>query len=111
MFLHTMRCSRLCAGRRGGMERRSAGNRSKWPMSSELIAEYEVCHARPDAFYDRYARKDELNHATHYCPGCGHGQIHKMLAAAIDELGIKDRTVLISPVGCSVFAYYYFDVG
>jgi 2-oxoisovalerate ferredoxin oxidoreductase beta subunit len=80
-------------------------------MSSELIAEYEVCHARPDAFYDRYARKDELNHATHYCPGCGHGQIHKMLAAAIDELGIKDRTVLISPVGCSVFAYYYFDVG
>ena len=80
-------------------------------MSSELISEYEVCHGRADAFYDGYARKDELSHATHYCPGCGHGQIHKMLASAIDELGIQDRTILISPVGCSVFAYYYFDVG
>ena len=37
--------------------------------------------------------------------------MHKLLAEAIDELGIQDRTVLISPVGCSVFAYYYFDVG
>ena len=59
----------------------------------------------------RYERKDELQHQTHYCPGCGHGIIHKMLARAIDELGIQDRTILISPVGCSVFAYYYFDVG
>jgi 2-oxoisovalerate ferredoxin oxidoreductase beta subunit len=49
--------------------------------------------------------------ATHYCPGCGHGVIHKLLAEAIDELGIRDRTILISPVGCSVFAYYYFDTG
>jgi 2-oxoisovalerate ferredoxin oxidoreductase beta subunit len=63
------------------------------------------------AFYDRYERKGELQHQTHYCPGCGHGIIHKMLASAIDELGIQDRTILISPVGCSVFAYYYFDVG
>ena len=46
-----------------------------------------------------------------YCPGCGHGIVHKMLARAIDELGIQDRTILISPVGCSVFVYYYFDVG
>lgn len=80
-------------------------------MSSELIGEYEVTHARPKAFYECYERKDDLQHATHYCPGCGHGNIHKMLACAIDELGIQDRTVLISPVGCSVFAYYYFDVG
>ncbi len=49
--------------------------------------------------------------ATHYCPGCGHGVIHKLLAEVIDELGIRDRTILISPVGCSVFAYYYFDTG
>jgi 2-oxoisovalerate ferredoxin oxidoreductase beta subunit len=80
-------------------------------MSSELISEYEVSHSRPTAFYECYERKDELQHSTHYCPGCGHGTIHKMLARAIDELGIQDRTVLISPVGCSVFAYYYFDVG
>ncbi len=67
--------------------------------------------SKAKAFYDRYERKDELQHQTHYCPGCGHGIIHKMLANAIDELGIQDRTILISPVGCSVFAYYYFDVG
>jgi 2-oxoisovalerate ferredoxin oxidoreductase beta subunit len=80
-------------------------------MSSELISEYEVSHSRPKAFYECYERKDELKHQTHYCPGCGHGNVHKMLACAIDELGIQDRTILISPVGCSVFAYYYFDVG
>ncbi len=80
-------------------------------MSSELISEYEVVHAKPRAFYATYERKDELQHQTHYCPGCGHGTIHKMLARAIDELGIQDRTILVSPVGCSVFAYYYFDVG
>jgi 2-oxoisovalerate ferredoxin oxidoreductase beta subunit len=50
-------------------------------------------------------------HATHYCPGCGHGLVHKYLAEAIEELGVQDRTVAISPVGCSVFLYYYFDVG
>jgi 2-oxoisovalerate ferredoxin oxidoreductase beta subunit len=80
-------------------------------MSNESIAEYEVTHSKPNAFYETYERKDELQHQTHYCPGCGHGTIHKMLARAIDELGIKDSTILISPVGCSVFAYYYFDVG
>jgi 2-oxoisovalerate ferredoxin oxidoreductase beta subunit len=80
-------------------------------MSNALEAEYEVVHARPKVFYETYERKEELQHQTHYCPGCGHGIVHKMLAKAIDELGIQDRTVLISPVGCSVFAYYYFDVG
>ena len=80
-------------------------------MSSELISEYAVVHGKAKAFYERYERKDELQHQTHYCPGCGHGMVHKMLARAIDELGIQDRTILVSPVGCSVFAYYYFDVG
>ncbi len=72
---------------------------------------YAVTHEKAAAFYDCYERKSELRHQTHYCPGCGHGIVHKLLAQAIDELGIQDRTVLISPVGCSVFAYYYFDVG
>ena len=80
-------------------------------MSSAVESEYEVVHSKPRAFYKTYERKEELQHQTHYCPGCGHGIIHKMLAKAIDELGIQDRAVLISPVGCSVFAYYYFDVG
>lgn len=80
-------------------------------MSSQMIHEFTVLHSKPKSFYSRYERKEELQHQTHYCPGCGHGTIHKMLAQAIDSLGIQDRTILISPVGCSVFAYYYFDVG
>ena len=80
-------------------------------MSKELEYEYEVVRTKSKVFYDTYTRKEELQHQTHYCPGCGHGIVHKMLASAIGELGIQDRTVLVSPVGCSVFAYYYFDVG
>ena len=80
-------------------------------MSENQLPVYEVAHGRPEAFYECFERKDDLQNQTHYCPGCGHGNVHKMLACAIDELGIKDRTILISPVGCSVFAYHYFDVG
>ena len=62
--------------------------------------------------FDRHSHAQGLKgHATHYCPGCGHGLAHKFLAEAIDELGVQDRTVAVSPVGCSVFLYYYFDVG
>src|SRR5690242_10745836 len=75
------------------------------------MSEFAVLHGKPRSFYDRYERKGELQHQTHYCPGCGHGIVHKLVARAIDQLGIQDRTILISPVGCSVFAYYYFDVG
>jgi 2-oxoisovalerate ferredoxin oxidoreductase beta subunit len=76
-----------------------------------MVAEYEVSHGKAKAFYEHYERKDELQHQTHFCPGCGHGQTHKMLAKAIDELGIQDRTILVGPVGCGVFTYYYYDVG
>ena len=44
----------------------------------------------------------------HYCPGCTHGIIHRLVAEVIDELGIEGRTIGIAPVGCSVFAYNYF---
>jgi len=46
----------------------------------------------------------------HYCPGCSHGVTHKLIAEVIEELGIKEQTIGISPVGCSVFAYNYIDV-
>jgi len=46
---------------------------------------------------------------THYCPGCTHGVIHRLIAETMDELGIQDRTVGIAPVGCAVLAYHYFD--
>jgi 2-oxoisovalerate ferredoxin oxidoreductase beta subunit len=74
-------------------------------------AEYELLHTKSPVFYNVYERKGELQHQTHYCPGCGHGVAHKLIAEAIEELGLQDRTIFVSPVGCSVFAYYYFDVG
>ena len=80
-------------------------------MCSFAESDYEVVHSKSKVFYETYERKEELQHQTHYCPGCGHGNVHKLLAKAIEELGIQNRVVLISPVGCSVFAYNYFDVG
>jgi len=47
---------------------------------------------------------------THYCPGCGHGIAHRLIAEAIDELDIRERTIGIAPVGCAVLAYDYLDV-
>ncbi len=47
---------------------------------------------------------------THYCPGCGHGIAHRLIAEIIDELGIRGRTIGIAPVGCAVLAYDYLDV-
>lgn len=72
---------------------------------------YEVVHSKPDVFYPEYERKTDLRHQTHYCPGCGHGVAHKLIAEALTDLKVQDQTLLVSPVGCSVFAYYYFDVG
>jgi 2-oxoisovalerate ferredoxin oxidoreductase beta subunit len=67
------------------------------------------------AFYGRFERHAHgeglKGLATHYCAGCGHGLVHKYLSDAIRELAIQDRVVLVSPVGCAVFMYYYFDVG
>jgi len=48
--------------------------------------------------------------STHYCPGCGHGIIHRLVAEVIDELGIREKTVAVAPVGCAVLLYNYFDL-
>lgn len=72
---------------------------------------YAKAFQRAKSFFGQFERKPGDHLTTHYCPGCGHGNIHKFIAEAIDDLGAQDRTVFVSPVGCSVFAYYYFDVG
>ncbi len=67
---------------------------------------------KPRGFCEIYEKKPGLDKvSTHYCPGCGHGNLHKLIAEALEDMELTDRTILISPVGCSVFAYYYFDVG
>ncbi len=58
-----------------------------------------------------YTKTKVLTDAVmHYCPGCGHGTAHRIIAEVIDEMGIQDKTIGVSPVGCSVMAYNYFDV-
>ncbi len=54
---------------------------------------------KPEALSDQH---------THYCPGCTHGVIHRLVAEVIDELGVRGRTVGIAPVGCAVICYNYF---
>ncbi len=51
-----------------------------------------------------------LDNVMHYCPGCSHGTVHKLIAEVIDEMGIQESTIGIAPVGCSVLAYNYIDI-
>lgn len=71
--------------------------------------DFQLTHTKPKAFLDVYPEKAGDNTITHYCPGCGHGILHRIIASAMDKLGITDNTVMISPVGCSVFLYYYYN--
>ena len=66
----------------------------------------------PAGFYGTFERKGgSAPTATHYCPGCGHGILHKIIADTMADLDIQDRCAVMSPVGCAVFAYYYLDCG
>ena len=51
----------------------------------------------------KFVKPDSLRDVTtHYCPGCGHGILHRLVAKAVDEVGVRDRTVAVAPVGCAV---------
>lgn len=63
--------------------------------------EYELVYERPYTLVDRH---------MHYCPGCAHSTVHKLLMEVIQELDIQEKTVGVAPVGCSVFAYDYMDI-
>jgi 2-oxoglutarate/2-oxoacid ferredoxin oxidoreductase subunit beta len=70
-------------------------------MTQMIDAELEaLVFERPEALMDV---------TTHYCPGCTHGTAHRLVAEVIDEMGLKDKTIGVASVGCSVFAYNYFD--
>ena len=58
--------------------------------------------------YSRPRLLTEVN--THYCPGCSHGVVHRIVAELLDEMGLENRAVGVAPVGCAVFAYNYIDV-
>ena len=58
-----------------------------------------------------YKKPELLNDVPmHYCPGCSHGVVHKLISEVVMEMGMADKTIAISPVGCAVFAYKYIDV-
>ena len=61
----------------------------------------QIVYQRPQALSDTH---------THYCPGCTHGVAHRLIAEVIDELAIREKTIGVAPVGCSVFCYNYFEV-
>ena len=61
----------------------------------------EVIYQRPESFTKVH---------THYCPGCTHGVAHRLIAEVIDEMGLREKTIGVAPVGCSVFAYKYFNM-
>lgn len=69
-------------------------------METSIPASAQLVYQRPEALAD---------FPTHYCPGCTHGIAHRLIAEVIDEMGIRERTIGVAPVGCSVFAYNYFD--
>jgi len=73
----------------------------------DIIVEESVC-SNDNLVFER--TETLINTEMHYCPGCGHGVAHRLIAEAIDELGIQDKTIGVAPVGCAVFAYNYLDI-
>ncbi|MBC8506750.1 MAG: 2-oxoglutarate oxidoreductase [Anaerolineales bacterium] len=70
-------------------------------MTAPAKPEVKVVFQRPESFTDL---------TTHYCPGCTHGVAHRLIAEVIDEMGLREKTIGVAPVGCSVFAYKYFNM-
>ena len=68
---------------------------------NEIIKPGNLVYSKPKLMNDN---------AMHYCPGCSHGVIHKLIAEVIEEMGMEEQTIGVSPVGCAVFAYNYLDI-
>lgn len=72
-----------------------------------MLEEENICSAQNLV----YEKPDTLTDTPfHYCPGCGHGVVHRLIAEVIDELGIQSETIGVAPVGCAVFAYNYLNI-
>jgi 2-oxoglutarate ferredoxin oxidoreductase subunit beta len=67
----------------------------------DSIEGLELIYQKPETLTDT---------PLHYCPGCGHGVVHRVLMEVIDEMGIQEQTIGVAPVGCSVFAYHYMNI-
>ena len=67
----------------------------------EIVKQGECVYKKPALLTDTN---------MHYCPGCSHGVVHKLIAEVIEEMGAEDKAIGVSPVGCAVFAYNYIDI-
>ncbi len=70
-------------------------------MNNDIISPENLVYAKPELMNDT---------TMHYCPGCSHGVVHKLVAEVIAEMQMEEKTVGVCPVGCSVFAYRYLDI-
>lgn len=70
-------------------------------MKKEIISAENLVYAKPTLMNDT---------TMHYCPGCSHGVVHKLIAEVIEEMDMSDKAIGVSPVGCAVFAYRYLDI-
>ena len=68
---------------------------------NEIIKPENLVYGKPKLMNDN---------AMHYCPGCSHGVIHKLVAEVVEDMGMEEQTIGVSPVGCAVFAYNYLDI-
>ena len=75
--------------------------KTKNQMANDIIAPENLVYKKPKLM-------NEV--PMHYCPGCSHGVVHKLVAEVIEEMGMENKTVGVCPVGCSVFAYRYLDI-
>jgi 2-oxoglutarate ferredoxin oxidoreductase subunit beta len=66
-----------------------------------MYQEEKLVFTRPESVIDR---------ATHYCPGCHHGTIHRIVGEVMDEMGLREKSILVASIGCSVFLYNYLNV-
>lgn len=70
-------------------------------MNNDIISPENLVYAKPELMNDS---------PMHYCPGCSHGVVHKLIAQVIKEMGMEEKSIGVSPVGCAVFAYRYLDI-
>src|SRR5512145_1072379 len=88
-------------------------SRPHWPRMGRGASPMNTILAQPNVDGNAqlvYSRPESLTDvSTHYCPGCTHGTAHRLIAEVLDEMGLRERTVGVAPVGCSVFAYNYFN--
>ena len=70
----------------------------------------QPAYSCPATFYKRFERKDGNQETTHYCPGCGHGIVHRLVCELLEEYKVSDNCVFMAPVGCSILAYTFLSL-